>query len=213
MPASIANRDDAHLGRLRDYYAQHGSLPSYAGLGAVVGFRAKNAAFKLAGRLQEAGYLRSAPGGKLAPTQRFFGLPLVAPTVRAGVPEAIEAQEAAEQVTLDGYLIDVPSRTVLIRVKGDSMRDAGILEGDLAAVERSETAQAGELVVAIVDGEFTLKELAFEGGQPVLLPRNPAHKPIRPEGTLQIFGVVRGIVRRYRSPASPRRRASTERTK
>ncbi len=213
MSRGNLNRDSVHLGRLRDYYARHGALPSYAGLGELVGFRAKTAAVKLAGRLEAAGYIRPAPGGKLAPTPRFFGLPLMSTSVRAGTPEAVPGEEAPECLTLDGFLIDKPSSTVLIRVKGDSMKDAGILEGDLAAVERTPDASAGDLVVALVDGEFTLKELAFEGQDPVLLPHNSAFMPVRAVSGLEIFGVVRGIVRRYSPLAPARRRASMGETK
>jgi len=181
-------------------------MPSYAGLREVVGFRAKNAAVKLAKRLAEAGYLKAAPGGKLAPTDRFFELPIVEARVRAGPPEDAAGQVAAELVTLDAFLLDAPSKTVLVRVKGDSMRDAGILDGDLAVVERAETAKPGQLVIAVVDDEFTLKELRYEGKQPVLVPRNGEYAIIRPNQTLQIFGIVRGIVRRYPSARPQARR-------
>jgi SOS regulatory protein LexA len=191
------NSDGAHLARLRDHYAAHGAMPpSYAGIGEVVGFRTKNAAVKLARRLTDSGYLKAAPGGKLAPTPRFFELPVAQAKVPAGLPTAIEAEAAAELVTLDSLLVAKPSKTVLVRVKGDSMRDAGILDGDLAVVERSESARPGDFVVALVDDEFTLKEFRYEGRQPVLVPHNPTHNPIRP-GALEIFGKVRGIVRHY----------------
>lgn len=193
----FVNTDAAHLSRLRDHYARHGAIPSYAGIGEVVGFKAKNAAVKLGRRLTEAGYLKVAPGGKLAPTPRFFELPVVEGRVRAGAPEAVAEQFAAELVTLDAFLVEVPSKTVLVRVKGDSMRDAGILDGDLAVVERAETARSGQLVVAVTDNEFTLKELRYEGDLPVLVPHNPQFAIIRPTKTLQIFGIVRAIVRRY----------------
>lgn len=191
-----ANLDDQHLARLQDHYARHGTLPSYAGIGQVVGFKAKNAAVKLATRLTVAGYLRPAPGGKLAPTPQFFALPLFDSPVHAGPAESITGQEAAELVTIDSYLIAVPSKTVLLRVKGDSMQDAGVLDGDLAVVERSQSASAGEFIVAVVDGAFTLKELGYEGGRPVLIPRNDRYARIRPERDLEIFGIVRGIVRK-----------------
>ena len=129
----------------------------------MVGFKAKNAAVKLASRLTVAGYLRPAPGGKLAPTPRFFAIPLFDSRVQAGLAESVAGEEAGELVTIDSYLIAVPSKTVLLRVKGDSMRDAGVLDGDLAVVERSQSASAGEFVVAVVDGDFTLKELGYEG--------------------------------------------------
>lgn len=172
-------------------------MPSYAGIGEVVGFKAKNAAVKLARRLTEQGFLKSAPGGRLAPTPRFFGLSLVDATVRAGVPDAIVEQLDAELVTLDSLLIPDPSKTVLVRVKGDSMVEAGILDGDLAVVERSQTASSGEFVVAVIDEEFTLKELRYDGLRSMLVPHNSKYSVIRPSQTLQIFGIVRGIVRRY----------------
>jgi SOS-response transcriptional repressor LexA len=191
-----ANLDERHLARLRDHYARHGTLPSYAGIGEVVGFKAKNAAVKLATRLTEAGFLRPAPGGKLAPTARFFEMPLFDSPVQAGVASQIHGQEPGELVTIDSYLIEAPSKTVLLRVKGDSMQDAGVLDGDLAVVERAQNASAGEFVVAVVDGAFTLKELGYEGEQPILIPHNDRYARIRPERDLEIFGIVRGIVRK-----------------
>ena len=160
MPST--NLDDRHLARLRDHYARYGALPSYAGIGEVVGFKAKNAAVKLAARLTHAGFLRSAPGGKLAPTARFFELPLFDSPVQAGAAVPVSEQDAGELLTIDSYLIDAPSKTVLLRVKGDSMQDVGILDGDLAVVERSQSASVGEFIVAVVDGAFTLKELGYE---------------------------------------------------
>lgn len=200
----LPNTDDIHLDRLRDHFARHRSLPSYAGLGEVVGFQAKTAAVKLAQRLTTAGFLRRAPGGKLAPSERFFELPLVEAPVRAGEPTEVEGQVAADSVSLASYLVDEPSRTVLLRVKGDSMRDAGIFAGDLAVVERADTARPGEYVVAMVEGGFTVKELRYEGRKPMLVPHNPQYKPIVAKGEVKIFGVVRGIVRRYQGAAKKR---------
>jgi len=85
---------------------------------------------------------------------------------------------------------------VLIRVKGDSMQDAGILEGDLVVVEKAASAKRGDIVVAVVDNQFTLKRLDVERGQFVLKPENKAYEVIRPEGTLEIFGVMVGLVRK-----------------
>jgi repressor LexA len=79
------------------------------------------------------------------------------------------------------------------------MSEAGINDGDIAVVERSGGAKAGDFVVAIVDNEFTLKELAVERGAFVLKPHNKAFPVIRPRGQLEVFGVLVGIVRRYRS--------------
>ncbi|MBG6082438.1 LexA family protein [Rubrivivax gelatinosus] len=192
------NTDASHLSRLRDHYAKHGVLPSYARMSEVLGFRAKNAAVKLAERLSLAGYLRSAPGGKLVPTARFFELPLIDTPVRAGLPEAIEGQAAAEFVTIESYLIESPSSTVLVPVRGDSMKDAGIFSGDIAIVDRALAPSSGAFVVALVDGEFTVKELRYQGAIPILAPHNAEYQPIRPSGELEVFGVVRGIVRKLK---------------
>ncbi len=206
MLDTVRPNDLAHLGRLRDYYARYGALPSYAGLSAVVGFRAKTSAVKLAERLRNAGVLQSAPGGKLAPTPEFFSLPLVTGNVRAGHPEHQHAEDAADFVSLDRLMIDNPSSTVMITVRGDSMCEAGILDGDIALVERGAEAKHGDFVIAVVDGEFTLKELFLRGGQVKLIPKNAAFEPIAPLQRLEIFGVVRGIVRKYQPAKSARKR-------
>jgi repressor LexA len=188
-----SNQDDRYLAKLQDHYARHGVLPSYAGISELVGFRAKNAAVKLAGRLSEAGYLRVTLNGRLAPDQKFFDRPFLA-SVPASKPDTLEM--AFEAMSIDRYLIDRPSRTALIRVKGDSMKDAGIYDGDVVVVERRESADSGDFIVARVDGEYTLKELDFEGKRPVLRPHNRAFAVLRPP-RLEIVGVVKGVVRRY----------------
>lgn len=102
-----------------------------------------------------------------------------------------------ELFLIDQYLVRQPSRTLMVPVKGDSMIDAGIHDGDLVVVERTKAAKAGDFVIAIVDNEFTLKELGLERGKFILKPHNPAYPVIRPQEQLEIFGVVTGLVRRY----------------
>jgi repressor LexA len=111
------------------------------------------------------------------------------------VPESA-LDDAYDLVTIDSYLVKAPSKTTLIRVKGDSMVDAGILEGDLVVVERQANANVGDIVVAIVDDEFTIKYLEKEKGQFVLRPGNQAYAVIKPKGKLELFGVMVGFVRR-----------------
>ena len=110
-----------------------------------------------------AGYIDSTPDKRLAPTRRFFERPLAESPVHAGMPNPVE-DAPADALTIDDYLIERPSQTVLIRVKGDSMMDAGILDGDLVVVEKTAAAKRGDIVVAIVDGQFTLKTLDLERG-------------------------------------------------
>jgi SOS regulatory protein LexA len=187
--------DRSYLGVLQDYYARHRALPSYASIGNLLGLRSKSSVAALIARMKLAGYVESTPDRRLAPTKRFFARQLATGFVRAGLPEPVIDDEA-DAVTLDDYLIERPSQTVLVRVKGDSMIDAGIYEGDLVVVEKRPAAKKGDIVVAIVDNQFTLKRLDLDDGRFVLKPENKAYPVIRPEGTLEIFGVMVGLVRK-----------------
>lgn len=198
MPAARPDRDAAYLDRLRDYYAENRHIPSFQRIAELMGFASKAAASKLMDRLAAAGFIERAPDdASWIPSERFFERPLADVAVRAGAPEQLEGVQG-QLFLVDRYLIRQPSRTVMVPVKGDSMRDAGIYDGDIVVVERTKAAKSGDFVVAIVDNEFTLKELALEQGRFVLKPHNPAYPVIRPHGELEIFGVVTGLVRRYR---------------
>jgi repressor LexA len=165
----------------------------------LIGFASKTAAKKLLERLERAGFVERTPDNDAwMPTPRFFERPLAEMAVRAGAPDMIEGSQG-ELFLIDQYLVREPSRTVMVPVKGDSMIDAGIHAGDLVVIERTRAAKAGDFVIAIVDDEFTLKELILEKGRFALKPHNPAYPIIRPQGQLEVFGVVTGLVRRYRN--------------
>ena len=187
--------DDAqYLAALRTYWKRHQAFPSMAKLCDVVGLASTSSVFALVGRLNEAGYLERTEG-RIAPTRRFFARPLVS-TVRAGVPQPV-GQDAVELLTIDDYLIDDPNRTVLCRVRGDSMKDAGLLDGDIVTVEKNSATKAGDIVVAIVDDEYTIKTLRLDArNQFYLEPANATFANIYPVGSLEIFGVVTGSFRR-----------------
>jgi repressor LexA len=191
------NRDPDHLGKLRTYYADTRRIPSTRRLASLLGF-SQSAAFKFMERLAKAGLLtRTADDDAWLPTTRFFERPLAEATVQAGNPVATEGV-AAEPFLIDEYVVRNPAHTVLIPVKGESMRDAGIHDGDLAVIDRSQAAHPGDFVVAVVDQDYTLKELVQERGCYLLKPHNPDFEVIRPKGELEIFGVLVGLVRRYR---------------
>lgn len=190
--------DDTHyLARLRTHWKKHAAFPSMAKLCEVVGLSSTASVFGLIGRLVEAGYLERVDGGRIAPTRRFFARPVLGP-VRAGVPEPV-SQEQVELLTIDDYLIDDPNRTSLHRVRGDSMKDAGILEGDLVVVEHNTPTKPGDMVVAWVDNELTVKTLQLDPkGAFYLQPANAAYQPIFPRTSLEVLGLVIGVVRRTR---------------
>ena len=198
------NNDLYHLGRLRDYYAHKRALPSYAGLSETLGFRTKNAAVKLAGRLMASGHLEAGPGGRLVPGKRFFERPHIEDKLSAGFGNAAGPSGGIEEHEIDRLLVDVPSQTILVPIRGDSMSAAGVLDGDIAVVRRTESASTGDFVAALVDGELLVKELRFERSQPVLMPHNKRYRPIHPRSEFSILGVVTGIVRRYGGAAGAR---------
>lgn len=194
MPAP--NRDPEHLDRLRDYYAEHRHIPSYDRIAGLIGSDSKGTTSLLMKRLEQAGFVeRSQDDNAWIPTARFFERPLAEVAVRAGAPDMIDGS-VGQSFLVDAYLIRQPSSTVMVPVKGDSMIEAGIHDGDIVVVEKNRVARKGDFVVAIVDGAFTLKELTVERGQFVLRPHNSAYPTIRPEGQLEIFGVVTGLIRR-----------------
>lgn len=193
---SKSSNDQEHLARLQAYYAEYRTFPSYARLMDLLGFASKSAIKKVLERLEAAGMLERTPDGDWAPSDHFFERTIASQPVPAGAPVAV-SDEACEQVMLDRFLIEKPAQTVIIRVKGESMINAGIHSGDLAIVERRTHAQPGELVVGIVDDEFTLKTLGRDKAGFHLIPANPDFSIIRPQGKLEIFGVVVGLVRKY----------------
>lgn len=191
-------RDRDYLNRLRDYHARNRRIPSLQRIAELMGFASKAAASKLLDRLEGAGFLTRTPDDEAwMPTEAFFTRPLAETAVRAGGPETIEGSAGAP-FFVDQYLVKNPSTTLMVPVRGDSMMDAGIHDGDIAVVEKGRDARVGDYVIAIVDDEFTLKELAKEKERLILKPHNRAYPVIRPQGELEIYGVVTGIVRKYR---------------
>jgi SOS regulatory protein LexA len=189
------SNDGQYLARLQDYYAKNRVLPSYSGIGKLVGLSSKASVSDMVIRLKAEGFLESAPGKRLKPGRRFFNRPL-AESVRAGLPSPADDLEP-DIVTIDEYLISHPSKTVLIRVKGDSMIGDGIYPDDIVIVEKRNSANVGDIVIAIVDDEFTLKRLDRERGQMVLKAANKTYPVIRAKKELGIFGKVVGQFRKY----------------
>lgn len=124
-------------------------------------------------------------------------LPLLTSTVAAGFPSPADDHIDA-RLDLNEHLIQHQSATFFLRAVGDSMRDAGIHSGDLLIVDRAIQPVDGRVVIAVVDGEFTVKRYRQEGrhGRPWLEAANPAYAPVRllPGQELRIWGVVTNAV-------------------
>lgn len=189
-------QDVIYLAKLQDYYAANGVLPPYSTVMTLLGFKSKSPVAALVARLKLQGFLEATPEKRLKPGGRFFERPIF-DSVRAGSPMPA-GDMRHDTLTIDEFLVSHPSSTVLINVKGDSMIDAGILPGDTVVVEKRNMAREGDLVIAIVENEFTLKTLGRDKQHYILIPANPAYPVIRPKGDLEIFGVVVGQFRKYK---------------
>ncbi len=188
--------DTRHLDALRVYWKDNKAFPSMAKLADVLGLASSGGVFKVIGRLVDAGFLERVEG-RIAPTREFFALPVLG-NVRAGLPQLEDQTAGMETVGVEDYLIRHPERTVFCRVRGDSMKDAGMLDGDMVVVERNRPTKLGDIVVALVDHEMTVKHLFPGPGASswILRPANPDYPDIVAQESLEIVGVVVGVFRR-----------------
>ncbi len=170
-------------------------MPSYAEIMRLFGYKSKNAAYKLVERLIEQGAISKDATGRLIPNQSLNEVPLLG-LVEAGFPSDVDSQ-TLDTIDVNEYLFEHKEVSYLLRVKGDSMIDAGIREGDLVMAERGRQAKPGDIVIAMVDGGWTMKYLRKKGERVYLEPANEKYKPIYPEHELEIAAVVKGVVRRY----------------
>lgn len=194
MPRTLSL--NAKIQQLRQFLRQERRLPSYREMLDVFGYRSTNAVSGLVRKLVEHGYLLRDDGGHLAPTSKLSGTVRLLGLVQAGFPAPAEEDEV-DVLSLDDYLIRRPEASFLLTVNGDSMIDAGIQPGDLVLVEKGATPRVGQIVVAQVDGEWTLKYYAKDSVGVRLDPANRNYRFIRPRQSLHIGGVVRGVVRKY----------------
>lgn len=116
--------------------------------------------------------------------------------IPAGGP-VISEENVEDWVSLDSHEIKNPKETFILKVRGDSMIDAGIFEGDFVIASAKASPKAGDIVVALVDGGSTVKRYYFENGKPFLKPENSAYSNIYPQSELIIQGVVIGLLRWY----------------
>ena len=178
------------------FYRQKGRMPSFSEIGEMVSLRSKNAVFKLVNKLEQLKFIERDEKGRLIPRSIASTVKILG-TVEAGFPSPAE-EELADTLSLDELLIQNPEATFLLKVSGDSMAEAGILPGDMVLVDKGQVPKSGDIVIAEVDGEWTMKYLKKRGDSVALIPANPRYKPIKPKKELKIAGVVTAVVRKYR---------------
>ncbi|HAI98081.1 TPA: repressor LexA [Candidatus Peribacteria bacterium] len=191
------------LNYIREFQVKRGYSPSLSDLALAFGVRSKNAVAKVVNALFRERQLEKDPKGRIKiidlTEQEEKPQPMVLPLfgpISAGFAAAAEDQ-AEEMVTLDAYLVKDKSSTFLLRVKGNSMIDAGIYEGDLVIVERKKEPKVGDIVVGVLDGEFTLKRLKRDKGKYYLQAENAEYPDMYALEELKVAGVVKGVIRKY----------------
>lgn len=196
----LTPRQTQILELIQDFIAETGMPPTRAEIASELGFRSANAAEEHLRALQKKGVLELVPGASRGiqlkdSLREQIGLPLVG-RVAAGSP--ILAEEHIEaHYRLDPALFR-PKPHYLLRVNGMSMKDAGILDGDLVAVHRTPEVRSRQIVVARLDDEVTVKRYRQDGSVVWLLPENEDFEPIQvdlSEQAMVIEGVVVGVIR------------------
>ena len=192
MPRT-SNKAELIMDYVNQFIQENGYSPSVREIGAAVGLRSTASVSYHLQALQDKGLLQ-APGAKgrkraIVTGQRQGQIPVIG-VVTAGIPIlAVENQEGT--ISWDGE-----PGCFALRVRGDSMINAGILSGDKVIVRPQQTAEDGQIVVAMIEDEATVKRLSRKNGEIWLLPENDAYDPI--DGTYaEIIGIVRGVVREY----------------
>lgn len=170
-------------------------MPGYQEIMDLVGFKSKNAVYKLLNKLVEEGVVSKDARGKLTPKKLFGEVPMLG-LVEAGIPTLAE-EMPSDTLSLDDYLIKNKDSSFILEVKGESMINEGIKEGDLVLVEKAHDAKDGEIVIAEVDGGWTMKYLRKKGKKIYLEAANPKFKNIYPEYEFRIAAVVKGVIRKY----------------
>jgi len=170
-------------------------MPTYSEMLKLFGFKSKNAVFKIVKKLMEAGLVAKDYLGRLIPTKSFGEVPMLG-FVTAGFPATVE-EELADTVNLDDMLVGKKELTFMLEVDGDSMIDAHIEKGDRVLVEKTNQAKDGQIVIAEVDGEFTMKYFREKGNKKWLEPANKNYQPIYPEHSLNINAVLKAVIRKY----------------
>ncbi len=186
------------LSYIRSFQQQHGLPPTIREIGKAFGISSTNGVRYYLSILEKAGYLKRrgkvSRGSSLLASVRRPGIPLVG-RVAAGQP--ILAEESVEDMLEPGEMFGDPSGLFALRVRGDSMIGAGILEHDYVIVKQRDQARPGEIIVALVGDEATVKYYQPRQGRIELVPANDKYEPIQVKDAegFRILGVVAGVIR------------------
>ena len=194
----LTPRQQEVLNLIRRYIADRGIPPTRVEIAGTLGFKSPNAAEEHLQALARKGVIELVPGtsrGIRLVEQLGLGLPLIG-RVAAGQPILAE-ENIEDHINMDAQLFK-PRADYLLRVRGQSMKDAGILDGDMLAVHRTTEASNGQIVVARLENDVTVKRWNRRGNVVRLLPENPDFEPIEVDlrtAPLAVEGIGVGIIR------------------
>lgn len=197
---TLTRRQKEILEKIQEFILEHGYAPTVRELGQMVGLSNPSAVFKHLLSLEKKGYIRR-EGGEV----RLAQMPEAINAVRLPLVGLVPAGTPREMFDSLGETVEVPAwfsgrkggNLFCLKVTGKSMIDAYIDDGDLVVIERTDVANSGEMVVALLeDGSVTLKRLRREKDRVLLVPENPAFQPIEVK-EVRIVGRVVGVIRKY----------------
>jgi len=181
--------------RITSFFRRSRRMPTYEEMLDLLGVRSKSVVHFWVNKLLAQGILEKDAKGHLNLARYAVGIP-VAGEVAAGFPSPAE-EELCDILSLDEYLVARPEASFLLRVSGDSMIGEGIKAGDMVVVEKARNPGNGDIVIAEVDGEWTMKYFRKEGATVYLEAANPNYPVIRPKTELRLGGVVTAVIRKY----------------
>lgn len=190
-------------------------MPSYSEICVLFGVKSKDTAYKIVQKLQTLGYIDTDDTGRILPKKEMLvgGVSgsarnhnqskklkqnlLVLGLIDAGFGTPAEEQ-ILDSISIDEWLLSGDrEKYFMLKVTGDSMIDAGIHNGDMVIVERANSARAGDIVIASIDGGWTIKYLRYKNKSAYLEPANKLFKNIYPKDNLEISAVVKSLIRKY----------------
>jgi SOS regulatory protein LexA len=181
--------------KIISFYKSNKRMPGYKEIMSLLGFKSKNSVYKLINKLVDEGLVEKDSRGKLTPSVMMDEVPILG-IVEAGFPTLVDG-EMTDTMSINDYLVRDKESTYILEVKGDSMIDEGIKEGDLVIVERKGIPKDGDIVIAEIDGGWTMKYYKKKGGLIYLKPANKKYAPLYPQYELKVAAIVRGVIRKY----------------
>lgn len=187
---------DLYSDKFEDYFRENKIIPSFEKMKDILWVSSKNTVHNFMKKMEEDGLVEKIDWSYF-PTQKMTAIPVYS-SVRAGF--ASSADDASKDyLNLETYIMEHPNSSVLVTVKGDSMINASILEGDMAVVDKWKNANIWDIVIAEVDWNFTLKYLMKDNQERFYLKAwNDNYPDIYPDNEMNIFGVLVSVVRKIR---------------